>query len=465
MLCFFPHSLLLLLLLPLFSLPSASSSSTMAAMNVAAPNSMLPFEAETLFKIMESLSSDQNWRLSHPNPCQPGASWPGLECISAPNNSHLLHVSRLHFGTSPNPTCKPTATFPSFIFDLPLLHSLFFFNCFTHTNTTLSVSPTAFLNSSLQQLSFRSNPALVGPIPPRLSSLKSLKILTLSQNCLSGTIPPQIFGLVSLLHLDLSYNLLTGTIPIQLGKLRSLEGLDLSYNSLTGPIPTSIGQLGLLQKLDLSSNSLTGNIPDTIEKVNSLVFLALSSNQLGGHFPKGLEKLQNLQYFIMDDNPMQIPLPLAVGKLMKLQELRLASCGYSGIIPPSFSLLKNLTTLSLQNNHLSGQIPVGFSGLSHIYHLNLSRNSLTGAVPFNSSFLKRLGKNLDLSGNPGLCFSPSEPTAQKIGVNVCGSNQEDGSFIQPMNESTAKSSFCNPFAFVICLFLHHLIFHYDLIFV
>lgn len=409
---------------------------------------MAPFELETLFKIMDSMSSDQNWRLSHPNPCEPGSSWPGLECKLAPNN--FLHVSRLDFGTSPNPTCKSNATFPSFIFDLPHLQSVFFFNCFIHTKTTLSVSTIS--NSSLQQLSLRSNPALIGPIPPRLSSLKSLKILTLSQNRLFGAIPPEIFDLVSLVHLDLSYNMLTGSIPIQLGNLKSLEGLDLSYNSLTGSIPTTIGQLGLLQKLDFSSNSLTNNIPNTFERLNSLVFLALSSNKIGGQFPKGFEKLQNLQYFIMDDNPIQIPLPLEFGKLLKLQELRLANSGYFGNIPPSFSQLKNLSSLSLQNNHLSGQIPVGFSGFSHIYHLNLSKNSLSGTVPFNSSFLKRLGKNLDLSGNSGLCFSSSVVGAQKFGVNVCGSNHKDGSFIQQMNKSSAKSRFCGLFCFC-CLFV------------
>ncbi|XP_022149632.1 protein TOO MANY MOUTHS [Momordica charantia] len=451
MYCFFP---LFLLLPSLLSLPSVTAMF------------MPPFEAETLFKIMDSMSSDQNWRLSHPNPCKPGSSWPGLECKPAPNDNSLLHVSRLDFGTSPNPSCNPTATFPSLIFDLPHLQSAFFFTCFTHTKTTLSVPPTAISNfSSLQQLSLRSNPALTGPIPPRISSLKSLKILTLSQNRLEGAIPPEIFGLVSLVHLDLSYNLLTGSIPIQLGNLRSLEGLDLSYNSLSRSIPSTIGQLGLLQKLDLSSNSLTDNIPDSIEKLNSLVFLAFSSNQLGGHFPKGLEKLQNLQYFIMDDNPMQISLPLAFGKLVKLQELRLASSGYSGTIPSSFSQLKNLTTLSLQNNHLTGEIPVGFSGLSRIYHLNLSRNSLSGTVPFNSSFLKRMGQNLDLSGNPGLCLSPSEATGQKFGVNVCGTDEEGASFFQPMNKSPPKSSFCYLFAFLPCLVMHRILFHYDLILV
>ncbi|PQQ00743.1 protein TOO MANY MOUTHS [Prunus yedoensis var. nudiflora] len=272
---------------------------------------MAPSEAEALFKIMESMSSDQKWRISHPNPCQPGSSWPGIEC----------------------------------------------------------------------KLSLRSNPALVGPIPPQISTIKSLEILTLSQNRLTGPIPVEIFSLGSLVHLDMSYNMLTGTIPYQLGSLRNLQGLDLSYNMLTGAIPNTIGQLGLLQKFDFSSNSLTGGIPDGIEKLSLLVFMALSNNKLGGQFPK--------------------------------------------------------------NNRLTGEIPVGFGSLSHIYHMNLSRNMLGGVVPFNSSFLKRLGRNLDLSGNPGLCLSPSEAHSLKIGVNVCGKNT-NASSIQPWKKSQAPSGLSKP---------------------
>ncbi|KAF8018079.1 hypothetical protein BT93_H3092 [Corymbia citriodora subsp. variegata] len=354
------------------------------------PNAMLPSESEILFKIMESMSSDRNWRASYPHPCGAGSSWPGIEC--KPGNDNHLHVSRLDFGTLPNPTCKPTATFPYLIFSLPQIQSVFFFNCFTRTRTTLSVSPNRLLNSSLQQLSLRSNPALVGPIPPQISSLKSLEVLTLSQNRLTGVIPVQVFNLKSLIHLDLSYNLLTGTIPFQIGNLKNLVGLDLSYNSLGGSIPSTIGQLGQLQKLDLSSNSLAGRIPDTIEKLNSLVFIAMSNNGLGGKFPTGVSKLQNLQYFIMENNPMNIPLPVQFGMLVKLQELRLAN----------------------------------------------SRNLLTGVVPFDASFLRRLGKNLDLSGNPGLCLNPTEAYSVKIGVNVCKTSK-NGSLIVPMKHSEAAS--------------------------
>ncbi|KAJ6769411.1 hypothetical protein OIU74_022963 [Salix koriyanagi] len=404
-----------LLLLSLASILSLCSSNA---------KNMLPSEVETLFKIMDSISSDEKWRISYPNPCNPGSTWLGVECKLGQDNH--LHVSRLDFGTHPNPTCNNTATFPYQIFDLPHLESVFFFRCFTHTKTTLSAPANkgaAFFDSSLQQLSLRSNPALVGPIPPQISLLKSLKILTLSQNHLSGHIPPGIFSLNSLLHLDLSYNMLTGPVPIQLGNLKNLQDLDLSYNSLTGPIPGTIGHLGMLQKLDLSSNSFVGTIPYSIEKLTLLTFMALSNNKLRGNVPKGILKLQSLQYFIMDDNPMYIPLPAEFGKLVKLQELRLANSCYSGMIPPSFSLLVNLSTLSLQNNRLTGKIPEGFSSLSRIYHLNLSGNLLGGVVPFNASFMKRLGRNLDLRGNPGLCLSTSEAYNNvKIGsgVSVCG---------------------------------------------
>ncbi|KAK6238441.1 hypothetical protein QUC31_003910 [Theobroma cacao] len=439
--CTFPISLPLLfrvLLLALFSIPFVSTVSIHAKKQSQPPNAdlqpttMVPSEAEILFKIMESMSSDQTWRVSYPNPCKPGSSWPGIEC--KPGSDNFLHVSRLDFGSSPNPTCKRTATFPSQIFTLPYLQSVFFFNCFTHTKTSLSFPPNNLSNSSLQQLSLRSNPALFGPIQPQISSLKALQILTLSQNHFTGPIPVEIFSLTSLVHIDLSYNMLKGSIPTQVGNLINLVGLDLSYNSLTGSIPDMIGQLAMLQKLDLSSNSLVGSIPDSIEKLKFLVFLALSNNRLGGNFPKGLFMLQSLQYFIMDDNPMFITLPVELGMLVKLQELRLANSGYSGSIPPSLSMLMNLSTLSLQNNRLTGEIPMSFGSFSHIYHLNLSKNLLDGVVPFNANFLERLGRNLDLHGNPGLCLSSAEADSVKIGVGICSKNL---SLSKPVKKSQA----------------------------
>ncbi|XP_058095457.1 receptor like protein 29-like [Magnolia sinica] len=443
----FPPSLTFLLSAILLLLPSSlSTHAKHHTQNVKSMNmNMDPLELDTLFHIMESMSSDRKWRLSNPSPCNPGSSWPGIEC--KPGNDNLLHVSRLDFGTPPNPSCKKTATFPTQIFNLPYLQSIFFFNCFILTKTSLSIPPQTTHRpiTSLQQLSLRSNHALVGPIPPQISTLKSLQILTLSQNRLHGEIPVEISSLTSLIHLDLSYNFLTGSIPNQIGNLRSLVGLDLSYNSLIGPIPAGIGQLVLLQKLDLSSNSLTGGIPDSLESLSLLVFIALNNNRLMGKFPKGLGKLQSLQYFIMDENPMFTPLPAGFGRLVKLQELRLANSGYSGVIPSSFSQLLNLTTLSLQNNRLTGEIPVGLRNLSHIYHLNLSRNLLVGVVPFDVGFLKRLGMNVDLSGNPGLCLNGSEGfEGAKMGISsICGNSNKTGFFVHPLKRSSARSGVCS----------------------
>ncbi|XP_010916374.2 uncharacterized protein [Elaeis guineensis] len=448
----------LLLSLPCFTVstqPLGTNNHSQAQMLQSM--SMAPPERETLFHVMETMSSDRDWRFSNPDPCMPGSFWPGIEC--KPGSDNHLHVTRLDFGATPNPTCKNTATFPSEVFDLPYLQSLFFFNCFKTTKTSLSMPPPAYkpaAYASLQQLSLKSNPSLIGPIPPHISSLSSLQVLTLSQNHLHGKIPEGISGLTSLIHLDLSYNSLTGSIPAQLGSLSSLTGLDLSYNSLTGSIPPSIGQLSQLQKLDLSSNSLSGSVPESLENLGLLAFLALSNNKLSGQLPKGLPKLQNLQYFIMDGNPMFVPLPYQLGRLSKLQELRLANSGYSGSIPRSFALLANLTTLSLENNRLTGEIPAGLSGLSRMYHLNLSRNMLAGVVPFNAGFIKRLGKNLDLSGNPGLCLNgPESSDSISVGVEVCGGNRSASSMQQPLRSSArAPSSLFSNFPLLLgCLAL------------
>ncbi|XP_057792276.1 receptor like protein 29 [Salvia miltiorrhiza] len=457
MLSLFPFPLHLLLLLICFPVFSTNQQS------LAPDSSMNRHELETLYKIMESLSADEDWRAAYPNPCQPGSGWTGIECKHS-TLDNLLHVTRLDLGTFPNPACKNSATFPPEIFHLPNLDAVFIFQCFTNAPARISIPPNKLPPASpLQQLSLRSNSALIGTIPPQISTLKSLQILTLSQNRLTGPIPVEIFTSSSLLHLDLSYNTLTGTIPPEVGNLGKLVGLDLSYNKLTGAIPPTIGELRILQKLDLSSNLLTGTIPDSIHELQSLVFLALSNNRLHGAFPKGLINLHSLQYFLMDNNPMSVSLPEEFGQLKKLQELRLSNSGYSGTIPSAYSQLLNLSSLSLQNNRLSGTIPDGFTNLSHIYHLNLSRNFLQGVVPFNSTFLKRLGRNLDLSGNSGLCFSPSAAADDVIiGVGVCGNNDRISS--KPVKKSEAALLHCSTLLFVSLCFtilsFHHTIYYF-----
>ncbi|KAJ8460795.1 hypothetical protein OPV22_033721 [Ensete ventricosum] len=454
-----PLPLLSLLPLLLFFPPCTSASAAVQGPNRSANDPVLqtmtmdPLERDTLFIVMETMSSDREWRSSNPDPCVPGSSWPGIEC--KPGSDNLLHVTRLDFGAAPNPGCRRNATFPSEVFRLPCLQSIFFFDCFKGAETNLSLPPPAddkaTAYASLQQLSLKSNPSLVGAIPSHISSLASLQVLTLSQNQLGGAIPASISELTSLVHLDLSYNTLTGSIPSHIGRLKGLIGLDMSYNYLSGTIPPSIGQLGLLQKLDLSSNSLVGSIPENLGSLSFLVFLALSDNKLSGDFPQGIDKLQDLQYFIMDDNPMFVTLPSQLGLLASLQELRLANSGYTGPIPGSFAWLTNLTTLSLEKNRLTGGIPAGLSALGKLYHLNLSRNLLSGIVPFDVGFLDRLGNNLDLRGNSGLCYNGSESLGS-VGAAVvaCGDNMDNSSSMpKPLDELGGAP-------FLLCVFYYRL---------
>ena len=403
---------------------------------MAAAAGMDPAERETLFRVMEAVSSDRDWRVESPDPC--GAPWPGLECKPAGagggGGAARMHVTRLDFGVEPNPACKDTAAFPPEAFSLPHLQSLFFVDCFTNpaATTTLTLPAPANLSASgLQQLSIRANLALSGAVPPALATLRSLQVLTISQNAqVRGGIPPGIGDLTSLVRLDLSYNSLSGPVPSQIGQLKSLVDLDLSYNALSGAIPGRIGELRQLQKLDLSSNNLTGGVPDTVANLTSLTFLALSNNGLIGHFPPAIAGLRNLQYLIMDNNPMGGPLPSELGGLARLQELRLAGSGYSGPIPEAFGQLSSLTTLSLQDNNLTGPIPAALSRLGRMYHLNLSNNALGGAVPFDGAFLRRLGGNLDLSGNSGLCLDDrSVLRGVGVGVGACRGGADDGDVV------------------------------------
>ncbi|KAF0914388.1 hypothetical protein E2562_028258 [Oryza meyeriana var. granulata] len=63
-------------------------------------------------------------------------------------------------------------------------------------------------------------PVTIRTLPPQLASLRSLQVLTVSQNVLIRDEVPQGLGeLKNLVHLNLNYNSLTGTIPSRIGEL------------------------------------------------------------------------------------------------------------------------------------------------------------------------------------------------------------------------------------------------------
>lgn len=362
---------------------------------------MNPPELEAFFQVIESLLDVSNVRSLHPRPCTQDLL-PGMLCEQG--GDKLMHVTRLQFGSGMSRRCKLSATIPAAISQLPFLRTLLISECIMSQRTTIP-SELANLGNSLQELSLRSNKALVGSIPPALGRLKNLQVLSLAQNNLQGSVPAALGSLRMLQHLDLSYNVLSGSIPPVVGALASLSIMDLSGNLLQGTIPSSFTALKALQKLDLSSNQLKGSIPVEVGNLGNLQFLALSQNAFTGPLPASLARLSNLEYFLMDGNPVHGPLPSYMAGWTQLRQLSLADSYYTGPIPSDLHTLFNVSVINLSNNKLDGTIPPTLELMQQINYLNLSQNSLTGSVPFSAHFIQKLGNRLDLHGNPALCVS------------------------------------------------------------
>ncbi|KAM0842668.1 hypothetical protein ACQ4PT_058216 [Festuca glaucescens] len=370
-----------------------------------APAELPRSELAAIYRVMADLLDDPTWPQLHPRPCT-DTPWPGLQCELAPDDSRRLRATRLHFGPDVStPPCRPGARLAApAILGLPHLRTLSLFGCFVGTGP-VELPPALFTNASaLEQLVLKSNPGLTGRIPATLTNLKSLQVLSLSQNGFRGEIPRELGGLAALQQLDLSYNNITGEIPEEIGGMASLSILDLSWNSISGGVPAALGSLRMLQKADLSYNRLAGAVPPEVGSLKELVFLDLSHNGLSGPLPASLAGLAKLQYLLLQDNPIGTAVPAVVGSLRRLQVLGLSGCNLTGPIPRgAFAALGSLMALSLDRNRLDGPIPASLGALPHLGQLNLSQNRLAGEIALPGEFVARLGRRLDVRGNEELC--------------------------------------------------------------
>ncbi|CAL4943392.1 unnamed protein product [Urochloa decumbens] len=377
-----------------------------------APAPQLPrSELAAVFRVMADLLGDPAWPQLHPRPCT-DTPWPGLQCEVSPDDARVLRATRLHFGPDvATPPCRPGASLDAAsLRGLPHLKTLSLFGCFADDDHGVELPPALFAAasapSSLEQIVLKSNPGLKGPIPATLGGLRSLRVLSLSQNGFRGRIPRELGNLAALQQLDLSYNNITGEhIPEEIGGMASLTILDVSWNGIGGGVPAALGKLRRLQKADLSYNRLAGGVPPELGSLRELVFLDLSHNGLSGPLPGSLANLSRLQYLLLQDNPLGTAVPAGVvGALRRLQVLGLSGCGLTGPIPrAAFAALGSLTALSLDRNRLDGPIPATLAALPHLGQLNLSQNRLAGEIALPGEFVARLGRRLDVRGNDELC--------------------------------------------------------------
>eukprot|EP00245_Coleochaete_scutata_P007525 TRINITY_DN22966_c0_g1_i1.p1 TRINITY_DN22966_c0_g1~~TRINITY_DN22966_c0_g1_i1.p1 ORF type:complete len:650 (+),score=92.23 TRINITY_DN22966_c0_g1_i1:182-2131(+) len=248
------------------------------------------------------------------------------------------------------------------------------------------------LTSQLVWLNLRGL-GLVGQIPPKLGTLKSLALIDLGFNKLTGTIPPQ-FNKSGIAHFLVESNLLEGPFPDFVQMMPEVQTLALDDNNFGGALPDSITNLPNLQSLHCQNCRLSGPMPETWSEASNLQVFQLSMNNLTGSLPKSLFSMKQLSVLDISMNSFTGPLPeVIVGS--QLYYFNVSHNGFSGPIPDSFQNmpLASLYLLVIQNTII-------FSSL------DLSYNQLSGPLPpfMNSSSTALFA----LQGNDGLtCKGPS----------------------------------------------------------
>ena len=279
-----------------------------------------------------------------------------------------------------------------------------------------------------------SNNNLTGPIPSELGDLPVLQQLYLHQNLLTGSIPAGL-GNQHLTRLVLHNNQLTGSIPAQLTTLVSLRVLSLAHNQLEGSIPGNMRFLSTLRLLNLEHNLLSGPIPP-VDGLSNLEVLLLGHNRLSGFIPANLGNLSNLRLLRLDNQSpftggvtgsfddirfwLRGFIPSTLGSLRNLEELDLSNNRLIGSIPPGLGSLESLLVLDLRDNELAGDLPSALTGLDGDIRLRLYGNQFEDCIPeglrdFTDSDLARLGLLFCDEVPPDPSTPPDEPPLNHSG--------------------------------------------------
>ncbi|KAB1227247.1 Receptor-like protein 12 [Morella rubra] len=249
------------------------------------------------------------------------------------------------------------------------------------------------LDSSLLTLRFLSIIRLdgndfSGPVPEFFADFQKLTSLSFKACGLTGKFPEKIFQLPTLRMLDLSSNvLLEGFLP-EFPPNGSLENLWLTQTGFSGTLPHSIGNLKMLSTLDLSDCNFNGSIPSTVANLAQL-----------------LDELSNvssyqLRTLTLAKNSLEGSIPASLFSLPSLVTMDLSYNKFSGQVDEFPNISSSpLFYLDLSNNNLEGQIPMSlfdFQGLAYLY---LSSNNLSGSFKLNLIQQLINPSELDLSHN------------------------------------------------------------------
>ena len=170
--------------------------------------------------------------------------------------------------------------------------------------------------SNMTSLSVRNN-GITGTLPGQIFT-PALQSVLVGNNHLSGSIPLELFTVSrSLTNVDLKSNGLIGTIPPGLSALKSLKMLSLGQNDFTGTLPGTIFN-SALDAFDVGVNNIHGPIPDGLFDAKSLKFLNLGANALTGTISERFDELGEMAYLLFWVNQLSGTVPSSLGNLFDM---------------------------------------------------------------------------------------------------------------------------------------------------
>ncbi|CAM0946827.1 unnamed protein product [Alopecurus aequalis] len=241
------------------------------------------------------------------------------------------------------------------------------------------------------------------------SNLPNLKTLDLYLNHFNGTVPESIYSCSNLAALRLAYNNLSGQLSPKLSNLKYLAFLSLTENSFKN-ITNTIHILKRCRNLTtlLIALNFRGEIMPEADKIDGFENLQVLS----------IGELLNLSH-----NKFTGEIPFEIGQLKALLVLNFSYNRLTGQIPQSICNLKDLLVLDLSINDLTAAIPTALNSLHFLSAFNISHNDLEGPIPSGGQFNTFSDSSYD--GNPKLCGSMLTKKCHRFSIPPSSNKQRD----------------------------------------
>ena len=148
-----------------------------------------------------------------------------------------------------------------------------------------------------QTINIAADNNLIGKIPPEISTLRNLVVLSLNSNCLYGSFPTEFGTMSNLQKLNLEDNGLEGYLPEEFYSMSSLTHINLAWQGENERNCTSSG--GALVELAITSNGdtnygLEGALLEKVTHLRNLKEIIVDGNYFSGETPSDVKNLKQL---------------------------------------------------------------------------------------------------------------------------------------------------------------------------